>query len=118
MGTTYTKAEILTKVNEWLTPPKILMLYAQDFVNYTGITADTKEKYTEVIAEHLLDRLSAFEKIEKITRRSSYNTGHEPKEIDPSSPRTEEQIARSMLGHTCDYIGKIIDYHIQYCFTS
>lgn len=110
MGTTYTKAEILTKVNEWLTPQKILMLYAQDFVNYTGITADTKEKYTEVIAEHLLDRLSAFEKIEKITRRSSYNTGHEPKEIDPSSPRTEEQIARSMLGHTCDYIGKIIDY--------
>lgn len=62
MGTTYTKAEILTKVNEWLTPQKILMLYAQDFVNYTGITADTKEKYTEVIAEHLLDRLSAFEK--------------------------------------------------------
>jgi len=110
MGTTYTKAEILTKVNEWLTPENVSLLYAQEFVNYTGVTSDTREKYTEVIAAHLLDKLSVFEKIEKIPREKSYNVGHEPKEFDFSSTRKEEQVARSFMGHAYNYIGKVIDY--------
>ena len=110
MAIVYTKVELLDKVDKWLTPEKVSTLYAQDFVNYTGITADTKEKYTEVIAERLLNNLSALEKIERITRKSSYNSGHEWKPIDSDSPRREEQIARSMMGHTYEHIGKIIDY--------
>ena len=57
-----------------------------------------------------MNNLSALEKIERITRKSSYNSGHEWKPIDSDSPRREEQIARSMMGHTYEHIGKIIDY--------
>lgn len=111
MAIVYTKAELLDKVDEWLTTEKVSKLYAQDFVNYTGTTVDTKEPYTEVIAERLLSNLVALEKIEQIRRESSYKTaGHEWQPIDPSSPRSEEQIARSMMGQTYNYIGKIIDY--------
>jgi len=107
----YTKAELLDKVDEWLTPEKVSMLYATDFINYSGITADTKEKYTEVISERLLDNLDALERIERITRKSSYKTaGHEWKPINSASPRSEEQIARNMMGQIYNYIGKIIDY--------
>jgi predicted DsbA family dithiol-disulfide isomerase len=74
------------------------MLYAQRFVNYTGITADTKEKYTEVIAEHCWIGCQPLKKSKRSHGEASYNTGHEPKEIDPSSPRTEEQIAPHMWG--------------------
>ncbi len=113
MAIVYTKSELLDKVNEWLSPEKVSLLYAQDFVNYSGLTSDTKEKYTEVIAEHLLNNLSVLDGIEQITRKSSYKTsGHEWKPIDPTSTRKEEQIARSMMGHTYPYIGKIIDYQI------
>ena len=83
MSILYTKTELLKKVDEWLTPEKISLLYKQNFVNYLGITSDTKEKYTEVIAEHLLSNLSAFDRIERISRESSYKTpGHEWKPID------------------------------------
>ncbi|HHY81126.1 MAG TPA: hypothetical protein GX505_00370 [Clostridiales bacterium] len=111
MAIVYTKAELLSKVDEWLFPEKVKLLYSQDFVKYTGITSDTKEKYTEVIAGRLLSNLDAFNRIEQIRRESSYKTtGHEWKAIDPTSPRSEEQIARSMMGHTYPHIGKIIDY--------
>lgn len=111
MAIAYTKSELLNKVDEWLTPEKVSLLYSQDFVNYLGITSDTKEKYTEVIAEHLLSNLSVFDGIKRITRESSYKTpGHEWKAADPTSPRREEQTARSMMGYTYPYMGKIIDY--------
>lgn len=72
MSILYTKTELLKKVDEWLTPEKISLLYKQNFVNYLGITSDTKEKYTEVIAEHLLSNLSAFDRIERISRESKH----------------------------------------------
>ncbi len=111
MAIVYKKTELLNKVDEWLTPERVSLLYTQSFINYLGVTSDTKEKYTEVIAEHLLNNLSAFDRIERIRRDSSYKTpGHEWKAIDPASPRKEEHIARNMMGHTYPYIGKIIDY--------
>lgn len=111
MAIVYTKEELLDKVDMWLTPKKVSKLYAQAFIIYTGVTADTKEPYTEVIAEHLLNNLDAFESVEPITKEKSYKTaGHEWKPIDPASPRSEEQIARSMMGHTYNHIGEIIDY--------
>lgn len=111
MAIVYTKAKLLEKIDEYLTPDNVSKLYAQDFVNYTGVTTDTKEPYTEVVAERLLSNLAALEKIEPITRESSYKTvGHKWQPIDPSSPRSEEQTARSMMGQTYNYIGEIIDY--------
>lgn len=111
MAIVYTKAELLDKIDECLSPEKVSVLYAQNFVNYLGITYDTKEKYTEVIAERLLNNLGAFEKVGCITRKGSYKIGsHKWKPINPTSPRIEEQIARSMINNTYPYIGKIIDY--------
>ncbi len=111
MAIVYTKAKLLEKVDEWLALEKVSKLYAQDFVNYTGVTSDTKEPYTEVIAEHLLNNLTAFEGIKSLTRESSYETAsHKWQPNDPASPRSEEQIAHSMMGQTYNYIGEIIDY--------
>lgn len=110
MGKVYTKDELLTKVKEGLKPETVSEFYKQDYINYTGNIPDSREKYTEVIAECLLGNHSALKKIEMITREGSYNTRHDWKPFDPVSPRTEEQIARSMLGKVYDYIGKIIDY--------
>lgn len=83
---------------------------AQPFINYTGFTSNNNEKYTEVIAANLLDNINMLKEIKTITRQNSYNAGHKKKENDPLSPRHEEQTARSMMGETYDYIGKIIDY--------
>lgn len=110
MSTDYTKDQVLYKVEEWLKPEKVSQLYAQPFINYTGFTSNNNEKYTEVIAANLLDNINMLEEIKTITRQNSYNVSHKKKEIDPLSPRSEEQTARSMMGETYDYIGKIIDY--------
>lgn len=107
----YTKKEIQERVEDWLIPEKVSMLYKQEFINYKGVTTDTKEKYTDVIAEQLLANLGALKKIKQITRKSSYKTdGHEQKPINQASPRKEEQIARNMMGQVYPYIGEIIDY--------
>ena len=63
MAIVYTKAELLEKVDEYLTPENVSKLYAQDFIIYTGVTADTKEPYTEVVAERLVSNLTVFESI-------------------------------------------------------
>lgn len=111
MGTVYTKVDILKEVDKWLAPETISEFYKQGFVNYRGVTSDTKEKYTEVIAERLLNNLDALENIERITKAGPYKTpGHKWHPIDPGSPRKEEHIARSMMDHTYNGIGKIIDY--------
>lgn len=113
MSTGYTEKELLDKVDEWLTPTKVSRLYAKNFVNYRGKTKDTKGKYTEVIAAHLLSKLDALNNIDSITRKRSYKTvGHKWKPINTFSPRSEEQIARNMMGKTYSYIGKIIDYQV------
>lgn len=107
----YTRESIIKEVDDFLTPTKIANLYEQEkILNRIGSTSDSKEKYTEVIAARLLSDLSVFKKIEHIARAGSYNAGHVWKPIDPASPRTEEQTARSMMDKTYDYIGKIMDY--------
>ena len=46
--------------------------YKKEFVNYSGETSDTKEYYTEIIAEWLLDNFYLFDTIKMISRESSY----------------------------------------------
>jgi len=110
MEKNYTVEGLLTKVSEGLAPGAISDFYKRDFINYTGVPSDSKEKYTEIIADRLLSGLDVFGEIKQITRDGSYKAGHEWKPIDTTSPRNEEQIARSMMGQTYDYIGEIIDY--------
>ncbi len=124
-----TAADIYKKIDGWLKPKNVTSLYKKACINYTGRTTDTGAKYTEVIAECVLNNLQALDGIQKITRtRSSYKVEHaytdskqatskgskvQTEEQPEKKTRTkliEEQIARSMMGETFNYIGQIIDY--------
>lgn len=108
----YTVTEILEKVEEHLKPENVAQFYAQDFVRYRGITSDTGEKYTDVIASHLiLPHISEMlAQIQTINRKAPYNGNRPMIESDPNALRAEEHIARGMKGKTYAYIGQIIDY--------
>ena len=91
--------------------------YKKEFVNYLGVTSDTKEYYTEIIAEWLLDNFYLFDTIKMISRESSYKVKtHDGKIKDENSNHEEEKIAMELFdysqnkGATFDIIGKIIDY--------
>lgn len=89
--------------------------YKQDFINYRGTATDTKQLYTEIIAEFIVEHIDDFKsKIPCITRRSSYKTVAHNGEFDSNSNRIEEIIAVKMFkqcqNETLDFVGKIIDY--------
>lgn len=96
--------------------------YAQDFLNYRGVTNDTKERYENIAAEFVLDNLAAFENIRTIERQSSYKTdGHE--QLIPNDEkiyeikkgavrRQEEWLAKSMHGKSYENLGKVIDFQV------
>lgn len=90
--------------------------YKNRFINYRGKTTDTKEYYTEVIAEFLCDNIEDYiNGIKCISRRSSYKTEGHDGNYDPNSNREEEKIAmqifmQSRYSGAFDLIGKIEDY--------
>ena len=115
MGKVYSKNEIIKIMKE--AKSDIKNFYKKEFVNYLGVTSDTKEYYTEIIAEWLLDNFYLFDTIKMISRESSYKVKtHDGKIKDENSNREEEKIAMELFdysqnkGVTFDIIGKIIDY--------
>lgn len=115
MGKVYSKDEIIKMIEEAKSDMK--NFYKKEFVNYSGKTSDTKEYYTEIIAEWLLDNFYLFDTIKMISRESSYNVKtHDGKIKDEKSNREEEKIAMKLFdasqnkGWIFDKIGKIIDY--------
>ena len=115
MGKVYSKDEIIKIMKE--AKSDIKNFYKKEFVNYLGVTSDTKEYYTEIIAEWLLDNFYLFDTIKMISRESSYKVKtHDGKIKDENSNREEEKIAMELFdysqnkGVTFDIIGKIIDY--------
>ena len=115
MGKVYSKNEIIKIIEE--AKSDMRNFYKKEFVNYSGETSDTKEYYTEIIAEWLLDNFYLFDTIKMISRESSYNVKtHDGKIKDEKSNREEEKIAMELFdysqnkGATFDIIGKIIDY--------
>ena len=115
MGKVYSKDEIIKMIEEAKSDMK--NFYKKEFVNYSGKTSDTKEYYTEIIAEWLLDNFYLFDIIKMISRESSYKVKtHDGKIKDENSNREEEKIAMELFdysqnkGVTFDIIGKIIDY--------
>lgn len=90
--------------------------YKKDFINYRGKTTDTKEYYTEIIAEFLCEHITEYKTgIDCITRENPYMTQGHDGEYDPASNREEEKIAMQIFTQSRDYgpfalIGKIIDY--------
>lgn len=106
----YTREQIRTRLDDLSV--NMSLLYKDDCINYIGKTTDTKEYYTEVIAEWLLERIDLFEEIKPITRKSSYRmSGHDGIPDNPHSNRTEELIAMAIMRKgTLPLVGQILDY--------
>lgn len=106
----YTREEIIKKLQD--SSKDMSTFYTQTFINYTGKTTDTKEKYTEVIAEWLLNNIDLLYKIKKITRESTYKVNtHKGKHNNPTSNRKEEIIAMEIFRQgSLNILGKILDY--------
>ena len=93
-------------------------LYKAACVNYTGFTTDTKEKYTEVIAGHLLSNIAKYSKdIPCVTREASYRVkGHKWHAYIPGA-RQEERLARSLYNQPLNDVHDqtllhIVDYQV------
>ena len=111
MGKKYSKNEILEEIQD------MGNFYKRKVVNYRGTTSDSKEYYTEVVAEWILKNIYLFDYIKPITREKSYKAdSHDGKNKDNDSNREEEKIAMKLFelsqnqGKVFDIIGKIIDY--------
>ncbi len=106
----YTKTETIEKLKNI----KISEIYNSAVINYKGLTTDTKEKYTEVVAKELLDNPSKynFDSIEKINRNRGYNVGTHDGTYNDESNRREEIIAVKMYSNKYPSIGKMLDYQV------
>ena len=111
MGKKYSKKEILEEIQD------MRNFYKRKVVNYRGTTSDSKEYYTEVVAEWILKNIYLFNHIKPITREKTYKVdSHDGKNKDNDSNREEEKIAMKLFdlsqnqGKVFDIIGKIIDY--------
>ena len=106
----YTREEIIKKLQD--SSKDMSTFYTQTFINYTGKATDTKEKYTEVVSEWLLNNIDLLYKIKKITRLSSYKVNtHKGKHNNPTSNRKEEIIAMEIFRQgSLNILGKILDY--------
>ena len=109
MAKGYKKDEIINKLENL---KDISTLYKEDFINYRGYTIDTKEKYTEVIAEWLIKNFNLFDNIKKITRQSSYKVDtHDGKHNNQNSNRLEEIMAIEIFNQkSLNILGEVIDY--------
>ena len=109
MAKGYKKDEIINKLENL---KDISTLYKEDFINYRGDTTDTKEKYTEVIAEWLIKNFNLFDNIKKITRQSSYKVDtHDGKHNNQNSNRLEEIMAIEIFNQKLlNILGEVIDY--------
>ncbi len=109
MANGYKKDEIINKLENL---KDISTLYKEDFINYRGDTTDTKEKYTEVIAEWLIKNFNLFDNIKKITRLSSYKVDtHDGKHNNQNSNRLEEIMAIEIFNQkSLNILGKVLDY--------
>jgi hypothetical protein len=107
----YKRETIIKKIEKQAKP-----LYQEACVNYTGVTTDTKEKYTEIIAAHLLSDIEGYKNsIRPVRREGSYKVkGHKSHKYDPADKsilRKEERLARSLYGCKCGNL-EILDYQV------
>ncbi len=121
----YTKKELLSNLDKGLQnkllPPDekdSSLLYTMKMLNYTGATTDTKELYTEVIAENLIKHgfiAKEIPDIKMITREKPYYTkNHENFTVAKDSNRVEENFVKSLFFYNPfkNEIGTPIDYQI------
>lgn len=123
MGKIYTISEIRKKISSFKSK-NLKNLYKDNCINYTGATKDTKENYSKVIVDYLVEHIEDYKKGFSnltVSRERSYKTaGHNGEssfDFDkrPKGERREEKIAHAMY---CQYknkpavFGKILDYQV------
>jgi hypothetical protein len=108
----YSKSEIIQMAES--AAKDISTFYQQGFVSYGGVTSDTKEPYSEIVAGWILSNLVRFDNIAKITRTSSYRVETHNGICDGNEKtcREEEWIAKELFGEDFDTIGEVFDYQI------
>lgn len=110
MSIVYTRQEILDMITA--ASNNIATFYQQPFINYRGRTKDTKEYYTEIVAEWCCNNFHLLENIPTITRNGSYRMeSHDGFTDAPDSNRKEERIAMEMFRQRAlPRIGGVLDY--------
>lgn len=110
----YTRAQTLEKCRQALKEPKLFC--RADCVRYAGRCTDTKEYYTEIVAQFLLAHLEEYiAGIPQITRDGSYRTDTHDGVFNPNFRRKEEILAMQLFnccksGESFPHIGRILDY--------
>ena len=103
----YTEQEFVGKMDDAL--KDVAYFYKKGFINFIGITKDTKVLYTEIVAKFVCCNMKSFESIETVTRKNSYKIEtHLGKTPISNSNRTEERLAIQLFNE----IDEIIDYQI------
>ena len=111
----YTKDAVIQKCRDWLKEKDVTKFYTAGIINSRGITSDTKDYYSEIIAEFVLSNIDLFKGINSIKRAGKkYKTASHNGKYEKRTKREEEYIAKDMFNECktgeYDYIGKIIDY--------
>ena len=124
MSKQYKKLEVLEKLIQYFQNNDCKNLYKASCINFTGETKDTKENYSKVIVDYLVEHINEFKKGLSnitVTRCNSYRTeshnGQSTFNFDehPKGERREEKIAHAMF---CQYkdkpglFGTILDYQV------
>ena len=108
MPIVYTREQIIDELESF---KDISDLYNnKDFIKREKYT-DTKEKYTEVVSEWLLNNIDLLYKIQKITRLSSYKVDSHDGKYTPRPKLSEEIIAMDIFNQgSLNILGKVLDY--------
>lgn len=110
--TKYGKEKTIDELRDKLSD--IAKLYKAECINWTGITKDSKEEYSEIIAEELLRHLQKLRNIPSITRKKTYYTkNHSNIDINENN-RKEENFAKSLYKNSkeLETLGLIKDFQI------
>lgn len=120
MAKAYYLEDDIRKKIKYLLYSDIDHLYQDGIINYKGVTKDTGQLYTEVVASEILKNVKCLDNISMIHRNNPYRIlSHQERVIpDSSSNREEERIAitllkRSQYGFNNEKgFGKVFDYQI------
>ena len=106
MSTKYTKLEMNQIVASYFQANDYKNLYKDKCINFIGETKDTKENYSKVIVDYLVEHIDEFKKglnTITVTRKTSYKTTSHTGKSDfdfnkqPRGERREEKIAHAKI---------------------
>ncbi|ODS29922.1 MAG: hypothetical protein SCARUB_04974 [Candidatus Scalindua rubra] len=90
-------------------------LYTENFVNWKGVTKDSKEYYTEIIAEELINKINNENIISeniKPLERENYKVPSRGKTFISNTNRKEENVAKRIDKMECGELGHILYYQM------